>query len=495
MRANPGARGLLAISLLFGVVIASAAGCWNREAVWQAEDAHRSSVARPGESEAERLYRLGRDCMDTIERDDCAIDYFEQLVALEPDRRDLLGDASFRLVELYRRHDRDEQATLLLRKFWTLGMDMGSAGVVPYGVRYAPETLTTLFMVDVDRLEASTLHRDLPDDAKDLMFTCDEARREELRAQVEARREERREAKLAAMSPDEREAYEKEQAKRRARFGGGDDKDEKDEKEKDPGPIYAEGFCQTAAALGLADHRDFQKFLGASHHEDSAQSIAVIRVDELEAKLAAAVEVGRLILEPTPVIEGRDLSSLPQTLRDKLRLWTIPGAEYRGAKVQLLSFDRNELMIAPEALVPELLHARAHGETRLHPKLQALIEQVPADVAFLSVIAPMAMQEFMAEAGALAKLLPDPDGLMIAAVVYDYAGLFVRVPTQDAVKGWIILSIARRMLDDAEDDEGADAEDDNPFLANLDISQAPDGKALLMSNILTRAAVVRMFLG
>ncbi|MCA9683071.1 MAG: hypothetical protein KC457_12805, partial [Myxococcales bacterium] len=210
---------------------------------------------------------------------------------------------------------------------------------------------------------------------------------------------------------------------------------------------------------------------------------------------AAAVEDGRLILEPTPVIEGRDLSSLPQTLRDKLRLWTIPGAEYRGAKVQLLSFDRNELMIAPEALVPELLHARAHGETRLHPKLQALIEQVPADVAFLSVIAPMAMQEFMAEAGALAKLLPDPDGLMIAAVVYDYAGLFVRVPTQDAVKGWIILSIARRMLDDAEDDEGADAEDDNPFLANLDISQAPDGKALLMSNILTRAAVVRMFLG
>ncbi|HVH97720.1 MAG TPA: hypothetical protein VM869_03380, partial [Enhygromyxa sp.] len=197
------------IGLLVLAATASLSGCWSREATWEALDAHRSSVVREGESEAERLYRHGRDCMDTLERDDCAIDYFEQLVELAPDRRDLVGDATFRLVELYRRHDRAEQATLLLRKFWEIGMDRGSAGVVPYGARFAPETITTMVMVDVDRLKASRLHQDLPADAKDMMFTCDEARREQLAAEVEARREAKEQAKLAAMTEQEREEYEK----------------------------------------------------------------------------------------------------------------------------------------------------------------------------------------------------------------------------------------------------------------------------------------------
>ena len=98
----------------------------------------------------------------------------------------------------------------------------------------------------------------------------------------------------------------------------------------------------------------------------------------------------------------------------------------------------------------------------------------------------------MGQLGGMAKLLPDPDGLLIAAVVYDYAGLFVRVPTEDSVKAWLVLALARKLLGDAEEDA---AEDDARFMGNLDISQARDGKALLMTNILTKAAVLRMFLG
>jgi hypothetical protein len=486
---------LRSLGLLVLAATASLFGCWSREATWEALDAHRSSVVREGESEAERLYRHGRDCMDTLERDDCAIDYFEQLVELAPDRRDLVGDATFRLVDLYRRHDRAEQATLLLRKFWELGMELGSAGVVPYGARFAPESVTSMVMIDVDRLEASRLHQDLPADAKDMMFTCDEARREQLEAEVKARREAKRAERLAAMSPDEREEYEKREAKRRERFGGGRNEgetEEQREKRREEEKTVFSDLCTVAVALGLADYRDFSLFLGASNHDDSGQSIALVRVAELETHLSASVEAGRLVLEPEQPIEGRDLSVLPQSFRDKLRVWTIVGHEFRDAPVQLMSFDKNELFIAPKALVPGLLHARAHDQTRLDPKLRELIEQVPADVAFTTIITPQATQAFMSEMGAMAKLLPNPEGLLIAAVVYDYAGLFVRVPTEDSVKAWVILSLARKLLDGAEDEQ---SDGEVNFMTNMDISQTRDGKALLMTNILTKAAVTQVFLG
>ncbi len=460
-------------------------GCWNREAVWEAVDGTRASVARPGESEAERLYRLGKNCMDVIERDDCAIDYFEQLVQLGPDRRDLLGDATFRLVELYRRNDEPEAATLLLRKFWELGMDMGSAGVVAYGIRFAPPTLTTMFQVDVAQIEASGLHAALPSEAKELMFTCDEARREQLDAEVEARRAAKRAEREAAnpSTPAELRQAEQRQARRDAR---------READEGKPKSVYSKGFCQVAKAIGLTDSSDFDRFLGASHHEDARQSVAIIEVGELEAKLAAAIVAGTIVAEPTPIIEGRELSTMTQSLRDKLRVWSLVGIEYEGGKLQLLSLDRDELMLAPEALVPGILHARAHGQEQLDPKLRALLGQVPGEVAFLTVIEAEAMQESMAEFGAIGKLLPDPQGMLMAAVVHDYAGLFIRLPTEESVKAWLLLSIVRKLLDGAEQDA---ADDDASPLRELDITQSPDGKALLMSTILSKQTVVQMFLG
>jgi hypothetical protein len=502
------ARSLLGLGLAALLALPSLGGCWGREATWEALDAHRSSVARPGESEAERLYRLGRDCQDTLERDDCATDYFEQLIQLSPDRRDLVGDATFRLVELYRRHDQAEQAALLLRGFWDLGMGRGSAGVVPYGTRFAPETITSLVMIDVARLQGSRLHQALPDDAKDLMFTCDEARREQLSSEVDARRAAKREARLAAMTPEEREAYAKRDDKMSRRFGRSKDKgkggaelseaekqarEREAEREREQNKSVFSDLCVVAASLGLTDYRDFALFMGASSHADPAQSLAIVRVPGLEQQLSDSVAAGRLVLEPEAPIEGRDLDSMPSVMRDKLRVWTVVDHQFRDAPVQLLSLDKDELMVAPAAMVPQLRHARAHDTTRLAPELRKLIEQVPADVAFATVISPAATKQFMGEMGAMAKLMPEPEGLLIAAVVYDYAGLFVRIPTEDSVKAWVILSLARKLLDGEMGDEAADGE--ASFMTNMDISQTTDGKALMMSNVLTRAAVTEAFLG
>ena len=91
----------------------------------------------------------------------------------------------------------------------------------------------------------------------------------------------------------------------------------------------------------------------------------------------------------------------------------------------------------------------------------------------------------------MSRLLPNPDGLLIAAVVYDYAGLFVRMPTEDSVKAWVVLTLARKLV--LSDEDVRAGEED--FMGNLDISQTRDGKALLMTNILTKGAVTQMFLG
>ena len=52
----------------------------------------------------------------------------------------------------------------------------------------------------------------------------------------------------------------------------------------------------------------------------------------------------------------------------------------------------------------------------------------------------------MKELGAMSRLLPNPDGLLIAAVDYDYAGLFLRMPTEDSLKARVVLSLARKLI-------------------------------------------------
>ena len=97
--------------------------------------------------------------------------------------------------------------------------------------------------------------------------------------------------------------------------------------------------------------------------------------------------------------------------------------------------------------------------------------------------------------GTIGGLVPDPDGLMIAGVAFDYAGVFARIPTEDATRAWMFLSLARSLITaDSEGEEKMEENQDAMLMRGLDVSQAPDGSALLISLILDGSGVDRMLL-
>jgi hypothetical protein len=173
--------------------------------------------------------------------------------------------------------------------------------------------------------------------------------------------------------------------------------------------------------------------------------------------------------------------------------WSLAGVDYEGGKVRIASLDRDELVLAPEALMPTVLEARERRRKQWSPELEALVDQVPAGVTFYTVVTKPALQRGLREASPLTALLPTPEGLLVSAIVYDYAGVFVRVPTSEPVKGWLVVSLVRRIIEGASAD--ADDEMTSAFLRDLDISQSPDGTALMMSVIVTRANIERLLMG
>jgi hypothetical protein len=442
---------------MVGIVLLTP-GCWGREGVWEgAEQSRRDPNQGTRETKAAALYRHGVNCMDVIEREECAIDYFEQLVELNPSERQLVGDAIFRLVDLYRRNGEDERAKLLLREYWEIGTARGSAGITPYSTRFLSEDVSVLYMVNMDAFQETPLSKSISADALDYLFTCDEERRAELQAKVDAKREERRKRREAEgkakpkPKPDE----------------SGDPPEPKEERTK---PIFDEGMCHVARALGLEDPRDFMRVANASHHEDATESMAVLEIDQLQMLIGSSLANGKIVQESE-------------------RLYSIAGAEYEGGKVMVAWLDKNDLVLAPEAKMPDIMAAHEHrSRKRLNPELRELIDQVPTDSVFFAVTSKEAMAAGIDQAGAMKLLMPDPDGMVISAVIYDYVGLFVRVPTSDPLKSWLIVSLARNFIQGAQ--EKVDEDDPTAaMLASMDVSQAPDGKALMMSTVLTAGQV------
>lgn len=420
---------------------------------------------RKGESQAEALYRHGVNCMDVIEREECAIENFEKLVALDPPRRELVGDAIFRLVDLYQRNEDPERVKELLRRFWDVGMRKGHSATLPYSTRYMSEHMTALVHVDVEQLEPSYLFSSLPDDAKHYMFTCDE----ELREQLREKREARREAARAANPPPEKTGSEK---RREERW-----EERREEGKKMPDPIYDDGLCHVARAFGHTDLRQWSKFANAQNHLDPRLSMSVLQIPELDAELAKAVEAGTLVAESDS-------------------LWTLADVEYEGEAIQIAKLDRNELMLAPARLMPGVIEAEDSRTVRLRPDLQELAEQVPNDVVFFTVVTQDALVHGIEQSESpLAGLMPTPEGLLISAVAYDYAGVFVRMPTSDPLKVTFLVALARKLLEgqSAQAQEEGD-EDKVNFMDLMDISQTPDGKALVVSVVLSRPQVEKMFM-
>lgn len=421
--------------------------------------------ARPGESQAEALYRHGVNCMDVIERDECAVENFEQLVALDPPRRELVGDAIFRLVDLYHRAGETEEVKRLLRKFWEAGMRTRDSAILPYSTRYMTEHMTALVNVNVDQLGESHLFTTLPDDAKHMMFTCDEELRERLREQRKQRREQRR----AERPPSEPTAAEQ---RRKERWEAGQKK-----AAAKPDPIYDDGLCHVARAFGQTDLRAWRKFSNAQNHLDPRLSMSALQIPNLDAEIEKALAAGTIVAAGDEV-------------------WSLAGVEYEDEAIQIAKLDREELMLAPARLMPQVLEAKASRGDGLRKDLRALAEQIPQDVVFSTVVTQDALVHGIEQSGnPLAGLLPTPEGLMISAVAYDYAGVFVRMPTSDPLKVNFLVALARKLVEGQSAEAEAEGDTDKlDFMRTMDISQTTDGRALVVSMVLSRGQVEKMFM-
>lgn len=425
---------------------------------------------RDGESTEQALYRHGVRCMEVIERAKCAIDYFERLLDEKPTDRSLAGDAVLRLVALYRADQRDDDAKELLRDFWDIGMG-GRRGrrVVPYSTRYLPRDMSMLLYVDMQSTARARVFTRLPDEAKDLMFTCDEARRERLEQAQRDRRERKRRERAASSAAKSGKTV---SAGPRRSDSDRSDQGSKSGTKKDDPTLMEDGLCQLARALGHDDLRAWDGFLTAQNHTHPNLSAIVARVPKAKATVRRAVQGGTL----KPVGPRR---------------WRIVGETFGGEPLEVYNLDGDELVLAAASQLARVEKARKSRTKTLDRELQSLVRRVPEDVSFLAVMTKRAMQDQVRQLGALASFLPAPEGMLISAVAYDYAGVFVQIPTSDPLRAALLLSIVRNMLESEERKDDADERPVRP--RDVDVSRTRDGKALQMSLVLDSAQVRRMF--
>jgi len=429
------------------------------------------------ETAAERMHRQGVYCMDVIERSECAIGHFEDLLDHDTRQRELLTDAMLRLMTLYRREGREEDISPLLRRFWDAGGERRSRGHVPYSARFIPTELNMLINVDPPRiLDSPLLERNA--DFRDYLFTCDPVLRHDIlfehrwrNAAKKAAEQKRETWEVFYEDFDERsEAKRDYERKREARA------DAKGEEEPDPPPLVFELACPLGAALGQPDNSTWRRMTGASHHRERDKVVAIFQLPELETHMAAAVKEGRMVREGP----GR---------------WRLPEFEYGEQSIRFASLDLDELVAAPVALLDEMEAARRKRKRRMNRELDRLVAKVPRDTAMFVVLNQAALRELgfgemerRSARGMLEALLPRPKGLQVAAVFGEGIGMFTRVPTNSALKGRMLIGIANSLLARSAEDDPEAAR----WIEGLDIAEASDRKALLASYVVSAARLAEI---
>lgn len=434
------------------------------------------AAASGGESDAQKLHRKGVHCMEEIERPDCAVEHFEALLDERTEDRELITDGLLRLIKLYEKAGDDEAVKAVMRRFWDAGQGKLRRGHLPYTTRFLPKDFDVLALAHLPRLMTAPLTKRLEPELPEVVTTCDEARRAELeeywlwrKAEVRAREKNiSLQRSLDQLSAEERAARAR-RAKRRA--------------ERDPAsktrhtPVFTDGLCQTIRAFGAVDAKDWTRMLIAFHHGDLRRSVIVAEVPGLQERIAAGVQAGTL----APA--GKDT-------------WTLVGVTYQKAPVLLATYELDELVVAPQALLPELAANHAKGKRTLQKSVDKLVAGIPVDAGFFAVITETAVRD-MGFGGMpkgrrkfLEALLPHPEGVQVAGVVHEYFGVFVRVPTDTPVKAAALVSVARRLIESQAEEDPEDAE----FLRLLDLAQATDKRALLLSYVMSRGQIEQMVL-
>lgn len=430
-----------------------------------------AAPAHAGESEAERLHRRGVHCMEELERPECAIEHFEALLDERTERRELITDALLRLVKLYERADRPEDLKAALRRFWDAGKTDVRRGHLPYTARFFPRDFDVVFHAHIRRLLAAPLSQRLADLAEYVM-TCDphvRAQLDDVRLYRKAQRRARETGEDVQKVMSEIAAAEKKEAEarrqRRARA-------EAEGRPRRPDPVFADATCQVARALGDDTAAVWVRGAFALAHADFRRSAAVLEIPDLAAKLARAAAAGRLL----PRGEGA---------------WALAGHRYEGGEVLVRALETGELVVAPPAVMTEIVAGHARGKRTLAREVERLVRGVPIDAGFFAVVTEAAVRELgfggmsRGRRNLLQLLLPRPEGLQIAGVAHEYFGFFLRMPTDTPVKAAALVDVAQRMIAASADADPEAAE----FLRLLDVTQATDRRALLLSYVLSRRQI------
>ncbi len=413
--------------------------------------------------------------MEEIERSKCAIEHFEGLVDENTRERALVTDAILRLVKLYRKEGLDEPMRQVLRRFWDAGGRRHRTGHLPYSARFLPEDLDVVAHVDIQMALDAPLLRRLPPELSEAMTTCDEVRRAALGDALTVRQAKRRakkestttEAALAEILKEEaeqRERYKERQAEREASSGT-----------PEVAPVFARSFCAAALALGTDSAEDWSRAAVALSHSDPRRSAAIVMIPGLAAQIEAGVAAGRL----RPVAERR---------------WEIVDHSYNEAPVELGSFDLDELTIAPAGLMPSFAATVERGKPTLNRDVAKLVTTTPKNLTFFAVTTGEAIRDMGlgeqkgGKRRLLEALLPRPEGLQLAGAVHEYLGVFMRMPTDNPVKVQLLIDLATRLLADEDDEETAE------LLKSLDLAQAADKRALLISYVLSPSQLEDMIL-
>lgn len=414
------------------------------------------------------LHRKGVHCMEVIEREECAVSNFEAVLDERTSERALVTDALLRLVKIYRKSDNTEGLTAALRRYWDVGMGRKSTGHVPYSVRFFPSELDVFWAVDIQQVVAADVIKRSGENTAGFIFTCDSQERNDIRNTERWRR-----AELRAKS-EGRETYEvlyedmDEARIRREKFKNGPpgrrSDDESDEPKKGE-PIFSTAMCELAKALGEDSLAQWRRFGGAMNHKDFKRSVGVADIPDLDQKIAWGLEQGTL-REVTPT------------------RWILLGTKFADQNIELLKFDRDELVIARTDMVTPLVAAATSRKRKQNRDVKKLIDQVPRDSGFMLILSRKAIEGLsfgamkQGRAAVLQALLPKPKGLQVSGAFSEYAGLFTRMPTDNPVKAKMLAGLANRLLDGNEDPETSQ------WLENLDVAEASDKRALLATYIL-----------
>ncbi len=432
------------------------------------------TFAPPQKTATQRHHRKGVHCMDVIERNDCAIEQFELVLEEDTRDRELVTDAMLRLVRLYRKADDADGLAQVLRRWWDVGTQRQSRGHVAYGMRFVPAELDVLFAVDVDRLRDAPVLLAAGPRTPEYVFTCDEHARADIRMTQRWRRAER-EAAAKGITPveayyaemDERRARRERYAKQRQ----GEPRERTEDRESAE-PIFSAMPCPLAKALGDDGMTGWRRISGAASHQNFGRSMMIVDLPNADAKLAAAQQRGTL--EPAGD-----------------RRWTLVGETYADQSVHIVRVDLDQVLVARADMIEPVVTAARKRKRRINRELEKLARQVPRDSAFYFVMTRSAVAGMgfggmrQGAATMLQALLPKPKGLQVAVAAADVAGVFTRVPTDNPVKGRMLVSLARTMVEgQAADDPEAAA-----WLENLDIAEAGDRKALLAAYLIDAAAL------